>query len=144
MDRETDDRRRALRIDGMHCASCAQAVERALRAVDGVASAHVDLVGERALIDAGRDVPDDALIAAVESVGYEAAREQSSASPDLLVERDVQRGLAARRRAMVAWALAVPILAWMIPEMAFGLMWPSPVVFHFGMLLLAAPAVLVA
>ena len=144
MDRETDDRRRALRIDGMHCASCAQAVERALRAVDGVVSAHVDLVGERALIDAGRDVPDGALIAAVESVGYEAAREQSSASPDLLVERDVQRGLAARRRAIVAWVLAVPILAWMIPEMAFGLMWPSPVVFHFGMLLLAAPAVFVA
>ncbi len=144
MDREADDRRRILRIDGMHCASCAQAVESALRAVDGVASAHVDLVGERALIDAPNDVPDDALIAAVKSVGYEASREESSASPDLLVERDVQRGRAARRRAVLAWALAVPILAWMIPEMAFGLMWPSPVVFHFGMLLLAAPAVLVA
>ncbi|MCX6101283.1 MAG: heavy metal translocating P-type ATPase, partial [Candidatus Bipolaricaulota bacterium] len=96
------------------------------------------------MVDVADGVSDDALIAAVESVGYEASREESSASPDLLVERDVQRGLAARRRAVLAWALAVPILAWMIPEMAFGLMWPSPVVFHFGMLLLAAPAVLVA
>ena len=31
-----------------------------------------------------------------------------------------------------------------IPEMAFGLMWPSPLVFHLVMVLLAAPALFVA
>jgi len=137
-------RRETLQIDGMHCASCAQAVERALRAVDGVAGASVDLVNERALVDVSGDVSDDVLIAAVRAAGYKATREERTATPDALVERDVERARGARRRAAAAWGLALPILAWMIPEMAWGVMWPSPLVFHFGMLILAAPAVFIA
>ncbi len=136
--------RRVLRIDGMHCASCAQAVEQALRALDGVENASVDLVGERALVEALSGVADTDLIAAVEAAGYAATLEERSPSPDALVEEDVRRGRAARRRAMAAWALALPILVWMVPEMALGLMWPSPLIFHVGMLVLATPAVLVA
>ena len=136
--------RKTLEIDGMHCASCAQAVERALRAVDGVTSASVDLVNEQALVDVSGDVSDDALIAAVRAAGYKATREEPTATPDTLVERDVERARGARRRAAVAWALALPIVAWMIPEMAWGVMWPSPLAFHFGMLVLAAPAVFIA
>jgi Cu+-exporting ATPase len=142
---ETAERRRkTLQIDGMHCASCTQAVERALRAVDGVADASVDLVNERALVDVSGDVSDDVLIAAVRAAGYKATREDRTATPDALVERDVERARGARRRAAAAWGLALPILAWMIPEMAWGVMWPSPIVFHFGMLILAAPAVFIA
>ena len=137
-------RRETLQIDGMHCASCAQAVERALRAVDGVAGASVDLVNERALVDVSGDVSGDVLIAAVRAAGYKATREERTATPDALVERDVERARGARRRAAAAWGLALPILAWMIPEMAWGVMWPSPLVFHFGMLILAAPAVFIA
>ncbi|MEI6171729.1 MAG: heavy metal translocating P-type ATPase [bacterium] len=137
-------RRKTLQIDGMHCASCAQAVERALRAVDGVAKASVDLVNERALVDVSDDVSDDVLITAVRAAGYKATREERTATPDVLVERDVERARGARRRAAGAWGLALPILAWMIPEMAWGVMWPSPLVFHFGMLILAAPAVFIA
>lgn len=137
-------RRKTLQIDGMHCASCTQAVERALRAVDGVADASVDLVNERALVDVSGDVSDDVLIAAVRAAGYKATREDRTATPDALVERDVERARGARRRAAAAWGLALPILAWMIPEMAWGVMWPSPIVFHFGMLILAAPAVFIA
>jgi len=136
--------RKTLEIDGMHCASCAQAVERALRAVDGVASAGVDLVNERALVDVSGDVSDDVLIAAVRAAGYKATREEPTATPDALVERDVERARGARRRAAVAWTLALPIVAWMIPEMAWGVMWPSPLAFRFGMLVLAAPAVFIA
>jgi Cu+-exporting ATPase len=138
------ERRKTLQIDGMHCASCAQAVERALRAVQGVASAGVDLVNERALVDVSGDVSDDTLIAAVRAAGYKATREDRTTTPDTLVERDVERAKGARRRAVAAWGLALPIVAWMIPEMAWGVMWPSPLAFHFGMLVLAAPAVFIA
>jgi Cu+-exporting ATPase len=137
-------RRKAFQIDGMHCASCAQAVERALRTVDGVASAGVDLVNERAFVDASGDVSDDVLIAAVRAAGYRATRELRAVTPDVLVERDAERAKGARRRAAAAWVLALPIVVWMIPEMVWGVMWPSPLVFHFGMLLLAAPAVFIA
>jgi Cu+-exporting ATPase len=139
-----DGETRVLRIEGMHCATCAQAVERALRNVVGVQRASVDLIGQRALIEASADVAYEALIAAVAAVGYGAARDERSASPDTLVDRDIERGRQAGRRAIVAWALSVPILVWMIPEMAFGILWPTATAFHFGMLLLATPAVLVA
>jgi Cu+-exporting ATPase len=37
-----------------------------------------------------------------------------------------------------AWFFALPIMGWMIPEMFFGLMWPTPLVFHAVMVVLAA------
>jgi Cu+-exporting ATPase len=39
----------------------------------------------------------------------------------------------------IAWAFTLPIIAWMIPEMVFGLAWPSETVYHLGMIGLAAP-----
>ncbi len=60
-----------LRIDGMSCAGCAAAVERALSGVDGVVSASVDVAAKEAHVQyrpgtAGRDD----LVGAVRSAGY--------------------------------------------------------------------------
>ncbi len=144
MGKEATEPRTALDIRGMHCASCAQAIEKALRAVDGVSSADVDLMSERATVVAPEGVSPEALIAAVRAAGYDASLETREVSPEVLVERDVRRAKTARARAMAAWGLALPIVVWMIPEMVSGIMWPSPLVFHFGMLVLAAPAVFIA
>lgn len=66
-----------LRVTGMTCAICARTVERALRTVDGVRAAEVNLTSERAhvLYDAGR-TPLAALVRAVEGAGYGVAREE--------------------------------------------------------------------
>jgi len=40
-----------LPVRGMHCASCAQRVTRALTLVPGVVSAKVDLISRRAVVD---------------------------------------------------------------------------------------------
>jgi cation transport ATPase len=59
------------KIEGMTCNHCALAVEKALKAVDGVTHAWVDLeTGEAVVEGAGMDVHD--LIAAVEAAGYKA------------------------------------------------------------------------
>ncbi|WP_426125933.1 heavy metal translocating P-type ATPase [Pararhizobium sp. PWRC1-1] len=59
-----------LSIDGMTCASCVGRVERALRAIPGVTEAVVNLATERATIHGTADRV--ALIAAIESAGYDA------------------------------------------------------------------------
>jgi Cu+-exporting ATPase len=40
------------------------------------------------------------------------------------------------------WALTVPVMLWMLPEMFAGIMWPAPLIFHLGMTLLAIPVLL--
>jgi len=68
-----------LRIEGMSCASCVGRVEKALRAVPGVAEASVNLVTEKASVRGGDP---DALLAAVRAAGYEATPAQQPASTD--------------------------------------------------------------
>jgi Cu+-exporting ATPase len=65
----------SVRIGGMTCASCVARLEKAIRAVPGVASASVSLATERADV-AFAGVPDaPAIVRAVEATGYEAATE---------------------------------------------------------------------
>lgn len=68
---DIDMEKRFFKIEGMTCNHCAMAVEKALKAVDGVAKAWVDLESAQAVVEgAGLDVHD--LIAAVEAAGYHA------------------------------------------------------------------------
>jgi len=60
-----------LRIGGMSCASCVGRVEKALRAVPGVADASVNLATEKATVRGAATA--QALIDAVRAAGYEAA-----------------------------------------------------------------------
>ena len=130
-----------LPVLGMSCASCSAAVERALLAVAGVGSVVVSLSAEEALVTFDRPVGRGALVAAVRAAGFDVPEARKKVDP---IERDRVRLLDARHRAVLAWALAIPVIGWMIPEMFFGRIWPSPTVFHWGMVLLAAPALFVA
>jgi Cu+-exporting ATPase len=60
----------SFKVDGMTCASCVGRVEKALKAVPGVASASINLATEKATVRARRDLPFDALSAAVDKAGY--------------------------------------------------------------------------
>ena len=59
-------------VDGMSCAACAGRVERALRAVPGVAEASVNMATEVASVHAEAPLPFDGLQAAVQKAGYAA------------------------------------------------------------------------
>jgi P-type Cu+ transporter len=63
-----------LPIEGMTCASCVNRVERALRAVPGVAHASVNLATESATVEAERSVAPATLTAAIEKAGYSVAQ----------------------------------------------------------------------
>jgi len=65
-----------LTIRGMTCASCVARVERALKRVEGVRSAAVNLATERATVEVGPGLDLLRLKAAVEDAGYEVAPAQ--------------------------------------------------------------------
>jgi Cu+-exporting ATPase len=65
-----------LPIEGMSCASCVARVERALRAVPGVADASVNLATESATLRAAPAVAASAIEQALAKAGYEIARQE--------------------------------------------------------------------
>lgn len=73
-EKENDEMKKTvkLKIDGMMCNHCRMHAEKALAAVEGVASAAVTLEDGTAVVKAERTVSDEALVKAVVDAGYEA------------------------------------------------------------------------
>jgi Cu+-exporting ATPase len=140
-----------LDIEGMHCASCAQSVEKALAQLEGVSSAAVNIATHKATVE---HTPEKAQVRdlrrAVEGAGFGvAAVERPGAERRLARERERlqedERKVERARSLMVwAWAFTAPIIAWMIPHMFFGVMWPSALAFDLGMIVLAAPVLFIS
>ncbi len=129
-----------LPVGGMTCAACVAHVEEALGGLPGVVSASVNLATEKAtvtFIPGVVGIPD--FKRAVAEAGYEVletpAGEAAAAEEDE-AERKMRQ---ARFRMRVAWVFTVPIILWMLPEILWGVMWPSHLAFNLGMILLAAP-----
>ena len=132
-----------LPIAGMTCASCVAHVEEALREVPGVLSAAVNLATERAVVTYIPGVVEKGqLVQAVRAAGYEVPDLEALAQKE--EDEEVLRMRWARRRMFLAWALTLPILLWMLPEMLWGIVWPNHLVLESGMILLALPVLLVA
>jgi Cu+-exporting ATPase len=138
-----DGRREVFAVEGMHCAGCSAAVEKALNRLEGV-EASVSLPAESATVLYPPDrISREDLQQAVENAGYtllapaEAGPEPGAMERERL-ERAERKLAQARRRMTLAWLLTLPAMVWMIPEMVLGVKWPSPLAFDLGMTLIAA------
>lgn len=121
-----------LDISGMTCAACSSRVAKVLSRVDGVASADVNLMLERASIEIDGAVTPEALIAAVEKSGYGAALrsrdEQERRNAD--AKREAER-LAEERQTLLRFAvsalLSLPLVIGTLPMMlGTGHAWIGP------------------
>lgn len=64
--------KKILKVEGMSCAHCKAAVEKALKSIDGVENAVVDLKNKSADVTLSKEVKNDVLAKAVADAGYEA------------------------------------------------------------------------
>jgi Cu+-exporting ATPase len=139
----TPRRKQTFRVGGMHCAGCSSAVEKKLNGLEGVEAA-VSLASETATVTFPETLGFEGLRKVVEDAGYELeAPPETGEDRAVLERRRLERGreklATARRRMWIAWGLTVPVMAWMIPEMFFGVAWPTRLAFDLGMVLLALP-----
>jgi Cu+-exporting ATPase len=105
-----------LAIQGMTCASCSGRVERALRAVPGVAQAQVNLAAETAQITgAGLDAA--TLIAAVQKIGFD-ARDLEKVAPSAEAARHQQEARHDRIQLLIGAGLTTPLVLSMIAHLA--------------------------
>jgi P-type Cu+ transporter len=97
-----------LPIEGMTCSSCAGRVEKSLNRIEGV-EATVNFATERASVcfDPERVAP-EALVGAVEEVGYSASLPSPEGEKSEAAEADPTEDL--RRRLIFAAALSLPVL----------------------------------
>lgn len=94
-----------LNIEGMTCASCVARVEKALKKVDGVQSASVNLATEKAFVQGGKAAD---LIAAVQKAGYEAQLVQADQQASHAEKKQKEQDLL-KRDLIIALALAIPV-----------------------------------
>ncbi|MBY4949471.1 heavy metal translocating P-type ATPase [Cupriavidus respiraculi] len=99
-----------LAVEGMTCASCVGRVEGVLKAVPGVSEAAVNLATERATVRGVAAV--EALVAAVERVGYKARPVDVAAQTDdeVTEKKDAERAELQRDLTLAA-VLALPVFA---------------------------------
>ena len=136
--------KRQLAINGMHCASCVSAVERALQGVEGIDEANVNLATESASVSFDpQQVSFEVISKAVENAGYTVVTEDDESGIEGELEKDERKINEAKSKMRLVWAFTIPIIAWMIPEMVFGVMIPGPQIYNLGMLLLGSAAVLI-
>jgi Cu+-exporting ATPase len=107
-----------LTIMGMTCAACVRRIEKALRAVPGVHGATVNLVTQRATIDADPAIASrQLLVAAVEKVGYGVvetaaprADSPTESRADVLAAAEAREQRSIRRDFAIAAILTLPLL----------------------------------
>lgn len=126
-----------MKIGGMTCASCSASVEKALKKVDGVSFANVNLATEKATVKFDPDKANyNQLLEAVHNSGYEVVKEHEK-------DKELTAYEQARKKMIGAWSFTIPIALWMIPEMFFNKMFPNETIFHLGMILLAIPVLFI-
>lgn len=135
---------RTIKVDGMHCASCVASVENALKAIEGVEEASVNLATETAQVtfEPGKVRFSD-FVTAIENVGYEVAREESEevqSRGDAEMEKDQQKIDKAYNKMWWSWAVTIPIILWMIPDMVFGYTFLGKTGYDVGMIILSSVA----
>ncbi len=130
-----------IKIGGMTCASCAQTIENALNKTEGIIEANVNLASEKAFVVYDpQEIDYEGIKKVIEATGYQVlGKEEGATKYEKVIEEEQRKFHQAKMRIRVAWAFTIPIMAWMIPEMIFGVAWPNPTVFNIGMILLAVP-----
>ncbi len=101
---------RELSISGMTCATCAQRVEKALRAVPGVTGVAVNLASERAAVEGAGTLPVAQLLEAVRRAGYDGDVIGTAADESRLETEQARRFRLETARLVVAAALGAPLL----------------------------------
>ncbi|ARC85436.1 copper-translocating P-type ATPase [Clostridium argentinense CDC 2741] len=143
----TDSTNKILKIEGMTCASCAKAVERATRKLNGVTEANVNYATEKLSISyEPSKIKVSDIKKAIEKAGYKAIEEETTVDTDK--ERKEKEIKLLWRKFIISTIFAVPLLYVSMGHMV-GLPLPdfinpniNPIAFALTQLLLTLPVII--
>lgn len=134
-----------LQIDGMHCAGCANAVDKQLENLAGVRSATVNLATESAVVEYEGDIGMEDFSEAVSKAGYTLVRDDSEtrSKAEQVEEREQKKLESARQNMIWSWVPTIVMLAWMLPVWVADHMFLGHTGMEVGMILLSGFAIFV-
>jgi len=126
-------------IDGMHCASCSAAAEKALKALPGVRVANVNLPLEEAALEYDdKRVGMEQFSRAISAVGFKVRQDDISQD-----DRQITAMRAAWNRMWTVWTITAVVLVFMVPHMFMGRMLISHHVDSWTLFILSLAAMLI-
>jgi len=128
-----------LPVRGMSCASCVEKVEAALRGVDGVLSAAVNLAAERATVEMLATTPIADLRRAVREAGYDALEVEGLEAEDYERAARARELATLRRKLIVGTLLSLPVLWGSLGHMGLRIWTPEILMNWYVQLILATP-----
>jgi Cu+-exporting ATPase len=140
---------KSLKIEGMTCAACAKAVERATRKLDGVVESNVNYAAEKlTIVYEPTKVRVSDIKNAVSKAGYKAVEEEATSVDADKIRKEAERK-ALWNRFLISVILTVPLLVISMGHM-LGYMLPkaidpmyNPRTFAMLQLILATPVIIV-
>ena len=135
-----------LQIEGMHCASCVNTVDKFLQQLEGVEEVSVNLATETAQVSYTGNITTEEFAKAIEQSGYKLVQEETGSGKtkgETKQEREEKKLDKAKSRMWWSWALTIPIILWMIPEMIWGYAFLGDITFEVGMIALSAAVIFV-
>ena len=130
-----------LHIEGMHCAGCANAVDKQLLSIEGVQTTNVNFATDSALVEFEGNLSVQDFESAVTKAGYQLIQEEpgnGKSKAELAEERESEKLEKARKNMVWSWAVVVPMLLWMLPMWIFGVMFLGRIGMELGMILLSS------
>jgi len=124
-----------LKIQGMHCSSCALIIEKRLKKLDGLISANVNLVNQTATVVHTINIQPTDLITAVAKAGYKATWQNDQTQVDQ-EKADVGEDKRALLKAVSSAILSTPLVLFMVIQVpskeVISLLLATPVQFILG------------
>src|SRR3990172_2306972 len=90
---DSQPRRERFKLRGMHCASCATTIERAVASVPGVVESQVNFATETLTVSLNNGARSEAITGAVAAAGYEAIEVAAEAVASELDRVEARRNL---------------------------------------------------
>jgi len=108
--------KRTFHVTGMTCATCARIVEQALKKIDGVKFASVNLATSTGFILAEREIDFETIKKTVEAVGY-------GVETELGEDVESRRYAQAKKNLILVWLFTGPLMLFMLLHMFFHIPW---------------------
>lgn len=129
-----------LKITGMHCASCVDTIESALKPTEGIIQATVNFATEKATIEFdSQKITEEDIVKIIDGTGYPVAAETQAEQNN----KEAKMMLEAKKRLVWSWILTIPIIIWMLSEMFMGVAWPNRLIYNLALILLATPVMFI-